>query len=448
MATKKITKEAEAKLLRSLEFVGAEVADGVSPNEAIIKAASEGNLTHNQTQLMIQAYNNAKANRMRKSASIVADKTERFDLADPAIIFETLYPNVKEAAVRERSSHVSADYNRPPDPELFRERSVVEKAAAAPEPDPIRLPQEADYYSSKAFSLLKELDTQYDNLRMKAASAEQKVDAAFTDLLDYFNKLNREPFGGLREVTAACYGVEGNVLFEHIAESVPVMLRNKLVKEAGAVTAVDWNVEPYKLIKRVMDKSAEWAGVQQQLSDFSKEAGEASSQLVAHFMPLRHKTGSILRAPEKRAFMGNIGALSELVEPASGTGMGKAVTDTLSSAFDPINKPKMENKSLLAMMDPAHEQRLRSIRSQAVVHDLMANDEYLQGVHPDKLAKTYNEIVKIAPHVADQPLMMRSLLKSYLAQASVGPHEVDQLAGIEGKLREQRIPVEQPKMPG
>jgi hypothetical protein len=117
-----------------------------------------------------------------------------------------------------------------------------------------------------------------------------------------------------------------------------------------------------------------------------------------------------------------------------------------------MGKPeaKLKTEAFMAVTDPQHESKLRGLRSQAMLTDMMANDPFLSGESPDRVMGLYNQITKLSPRAADQPLLMRALLRRYLAQGQVDPHDIDQLAGIEVKLKQRDEPQREynlPKLP-
>jgi hypothetical protein len=102
---------------------------------------------------------------------------------------------------------------------------------------------------------------------------------------------------------------------------------------------------------------------------------------------------------------------------------------------------------MLAVSDPSHEARLRKVRAKAMLHDMMANDEYLSGEDPNKITDAYNEISQLAPRASESPMLMRALLRRFSAQGQVDPHDVDQLVGVEANMKKRDAPVTQTNLP-
>jgi hypothetical protein len=222
MTITKITKEGEAKLLSALGQINEMVTEGATPSAAITKVAQADDLPQHQVQLLIQAYNNAKFNRQRATSSLLEEKVAHFKLADPKEIFTALYPNVKEAAAQAVANVVSSDYSLPParfDKPLLTHEQVkaeLEKAAAAvPRPT---LQHEPTYHVKKAWSLLKELDVEYEERRMKVAHARDVVDNSFNGLLNYFKQAYHIPFAEVKLNAEALLGPKVGVVMRHLTE--------------------------------------------------------------------------------------------------------------------------------------------------------------------------------------------------------------------------------------
>ena len=90
------------------------------------------------------------------------------------------------------------------------------------------------------------------------------------------------------------------------------------------------------------------------------------------------------------------------------------------------------------LLDPAHEARLRNIRAQSMLQDLIANDPTISQHDPNEALQAYNDIVAMAPRTADQGMVMQPLLRKRLTQGSLDPFELDQLLGMEDKQRKIR----------
>jgi hypothetical protein len=90
---------------------------------------------------------------------------------------------------------------------------------------------------------------------------------------------------------------------------------------------------------------------------------------------------------------------------------------------------------------PAHEDELRAIKTQTMVHELMNNDPVISGYPYDDVIEAFNHLSETAPKAMQQRVMAQSLLRRYLEQAAnIDPFDIDQMMGLESKLTERDMP--------
>ncbi len=127
----RLTETSEQLLTSALNKVASLVNDGTSPDDAIVKVASEDRIPIGQVQLMAHAYNNGRTIGHLQSTDGLTEKAAAFPLADPAAIVARMFPtDVKTAQDVWLDTAVSEDYAKSPQAWLQR-RDTVEKQAAA-----------------------------------------------------------------------------------------------------------------------------------------------------------------------------------------------------------------------------------------------------------------------------------------------------------------------------
>jgi hypothetical protein len=119
-----------------------------------------------------------------------------------------------------------------------------------------------------------------------------------------------------------------------------------------------------------------------------------------------------------------------------GIATGAALTRALSSTNNALkgDPDRATQKSLAALDDPAHEQQLRMINTQAMLQDMMVNDPVISSYDPEDVAGAYNDIVQLAPRASDQRMLMQTLLRKQLVQGHLDNFEMDQLLGMDQQL--------------
>jgi hypothetical protein len=444
----KISKSTERKLLGYLDKVAEHINQGDTPSEAIVKVARSQDVELGHVRLLSQAYNNARTNQQRKSSDDLYEKIGSFDLADIKKITEELYPSqIKTAAAVARDESVSDDYKYAPklkldiNPQFERFTKL-----AAYEPPPV-LPRDETRHVKKAHSLLKELNHNFEEKRRLVHASHDKVAAAYDELTGYF----KQAYAGVsqsdaRHNSVAFWGRPAQVLMDAVAQDV----RSPNRGGDKFAAAMDRSRAPYNLIEKCLDAIKKHAHYKGDFHQFSKQAEVASERLVSPFLPTlpQRVYGSIVK---KAAKDDGTGAPSDVITGMQGiTGMKDlGVTKAIEKG---MGKPeaKLKTEAYMAVTDPQHEAKIRGLKSQAMLSDMMANDPFLSGEQPERVMGLYNQITKLSPRAADQPLLMRALLRRYLAQGQVDPHDIDQLAGIEVKLKQRDEPQREynlPKLP-
>jgi len=446
MSSQRISKEAEARIIGSIEKASELVKNGANPNDAIVKVASDSDLPVGHVRLMIHAYNTGQTNMLRKTGSSLFEKSANFPVANPAVILEKLYPT----DVKQASAAVLApdnDYERAPS--WLKDCSIMEKAASAPtalvEKAPMPYPRDESLKMARVLTIVPSLDRERDTVRSNFGRAVDKV-AEAVDKLDYYFKVagRQDLFDSIRKNSEAMWGKPATILMGKIAQANPFIVK--------ATAKVDYpfnqKAEPYVLVKTALAAVDTANQAKQALQKFDEEANSVSVKLAEHFRDqatLEQHPSILAGLTEKKALLG-----MDFTRPFV-AGMGLEAGRNALQKVGPIPDDKLKTDALLALEDPAHEARLRGIRAQATLHDMMANDDFISNEDPQHVAKLYNEIVKLSPRAADQPMLMRSLIHRYLAQGQVDPHDVDQLVGIETKMKMRDEPSKEihlPKVPG
>jgi hypothetical protein len=80
----------------------------------------------------------------------------------------------------------------------------------------------------------------------------------------------------------------------------------------------------------------------------------------------------------------------------------------------------------------------RALRASAVLHDMIAHDEVIGSADPELVTETFNNLVNVNPLLADQPLLLRNVIRKTILQSGVvEPYELAQLADVTKRIQEQ-----------
>jgi hypothetical protein len=92
---------------------------------------------------------------------------------------------------------------------------------------------------------------------------------------------------------------------------------------------------------------------------------------------------------------------------------------------------QMRNDTLKDITDPDHERKLRNIRAQSVVTDLMTNDPVISGHDPREVANAFNELAEVAPSFMDSTATVQALLRKRLESGQLADFDIKQLLDME-----------------
>ncbi len=436
-----LSKDTENKLLAAIGTTSDLVNGGMRPNDAIVKAAQDHQVTPGCINLLVHAYNTGRTAKQRNSATDPFEKSADFELADAATILERLYPDrVKSAAAIRQETTVSTDYDISPTGLLGR-RASREKAARAVDwsmgPKPPPLPRDDTVAQRRIMGDQQRTIKTAEEDRRKASAAMDKAASTLGELTEYFRGPDCQPIPVVRENVMLLHGGVGERIFDQLIKPHPVS-KFAMHKQAHVGPLPAAVGTPYRLVARLID---ELAAVDTLTATSEKSAAAAQQQaevLLGPFSgPVRSALGGLPLA-EKEAKFGGI--------PFSGA-IGATAGYIAGGLKDPSDSSRLRS-SLDQLTDPNHEGELRKIRAQSTLQDLLLNDQHISGYDPQDALDAYNDIVSMAPRAQDQKLLLQSLMRRRLTQGALDPFEVDQLLGMEGKLRQNsQVPQAPSPMP-
>lgn len=421
-----MSKEAEEKILRASAAAAELVNEGQTPNDAITKAASEANLPPGHISLLVNAYNTGRTSKQREVGDSPFEKAADFDLADTSVVLERLYPSeVKTAAAIHQETAVSWEYLAPPAGMVARRREKLAKAAAPPPPalpppdNPWKPNLDEQALHKRAIDRTRVNDRKLEEARAAVSASFHKAAGHFDDLRTYFREGGHTPFGDVATDIELRFGGRGESVMTKLAEVEP-----QLRKEAATDRTMFGVNKPAIIVEALLAELEKHAELQIAYDDLAVKTAAANKELLLPFA--ERPTSYILEASS-----------SEKTGSFAGGALGASMKDVMNGVATTIAPPEagLANKSLQKLTDPQHEAELRNIRTQAQVQDMMNNDPVLSGYPADEFMGAFNEISELAPRVVDQRMIMTSLLRKRLQQGSLDPFEIDQLLGMDNKLK-------------
>lgn len=438
----RLTKESEELISSALSEVAELTNTGTPPNDAIVKVASDRGVRAGHVRLMVRAFNNGRSLGHFRDHNELHDKAASFQLADAGEILERMFPSeVPTPAEKKASVAVSDDYKLPPTGWLKRRqqsetrRGLMEKAASAEKTQKTaEYPELPERAGRKATSQLHDIRRQYERVKGSAYHAAYKVAEDVNAVGDYFRRRDSLNAEEVAINAGRRYGEPGHKLVKNAAD----FQRNP--QPANPLRPVDWDAEPYSLVKKALDSMQHFTEKKAALEKFEQELPEKRANCLRPF-PETEKpdviTGSVWDA--------QLQTKSATVNPGL-TGMGMAgfmggAAKGLADKVWPKSKEELVQEELNRLAAPKHEDKLRAIRLKTMIHELMVSDPVISGYDPELVMEAFNHLSEVAPRAMQQRVMAQALVRKYLEQSTaVDPFDVDQMLDVEGKIINRDMP--------
>lgn len=484
-----LSKTAENTLISAIERAAGLVNDGMAPNDAIIKSATESAIPPGHLDLMVHAYNTGRTTKQREHGENTLEKAADFTLADVDAIRAALYPaTVKTSAELVQNNTVSPEYAINPTAFIKRHekaasRGAYVKQAYAPTWTPP--PRDEHAAAARAYSEKHAARLAAEESRRVVTAAYSKAAEKFDALATYFRTPGHESFADVLADAELTHGEHGVAALNKLAAVYP-----QFAKEAATNARMLGDNTPRKLLGEVLDAVDAYNTLNAAYTKIAEAAAPAPQPTPETY------TGSILsalsdapvslksaadepppapRAPKVENFFNEegreykaqwnpdaetweqIGGLKAMPSSPKGPGFqGLGVKDMMGN-FNPVTTPVAAVGQLLgfggkdddkgnssgglnsynSVSDPAHEDAIKTIRAKSMLHDLIINDPVISGHDPQDVAMAFNDIAQLAPSLAESPGMMQTVLRKRLESGQLADFDVKQILEMD-KLRAER----------
>ena len=435
----KLSDASEKAIAKALTKAADLVNEGASPDDAIVKVATELRIPYGHVRLMAHAYNNGRSIGHFRAHADLQEKAASFALADSVNILQRMFPaETKTATEAFLDTVISDDYSMSPVGWIGRRVAVEKRAEHSIDlakvwgvtPGETVSPRDPEIVASKAISNVLSLKKEASERRQAVVTTGYQLGRAFDALVGYFKTAGCLPFPAVQHSASLAGGARAKRLLERIAHENP-----QFTKQASRTAHnVDWTQPPYVTIAETLQATDKWKQAQADASTFEKEATEKSADHLRPFVQasVSHViTGSVWDArlqTEKQA-----------IHPLSlgvGAAIGGGVTG-MARAFVPKPRSKMIDDRVNALAGTEHEEKLREIRTKTMLHDLMLNDPVISGYSPEQVTQAFNRISDATPYAAQKHIMLQALLRKYLEQGNtLEQFDTDQALDMDKKLRQ------------
>ena len=441
---KKLSSATETKLMTAIEKTAELVNDGMDPSEAIAKTAQDHGIPPGNINLMVSAYNTGRTRRQQESGKTPTEKTADFPLADAEKVLGLLYPKqVKTAAAKRQETVISPEYQISA-AGLMARRNQQEKAASVKDwgsingvkvTKPEAYPGDPRERLKKASANVERMGKEIDESRRQVAAKFDEAGATFGQLTDYFRTPGCTPIPIVKMAGVRLHGPIAAVAIDEITKVTPGLAKMAMHTVPLPKFAPPAVGPAYELLGQLVEQLTDYNRLKLAHETLAADRQQQAEVLLLPFV--QPEVSQSVLGPSSTTKV----AFSNLL---SGLGAYTIVKDTMGNIAGGLQGPDEKgllDKNVQALSDPAHEAKLRNIRSQAMLQDLMLNDQVIKGYHPDEVTSAYNDVTELAPHAGDQRLVMQSLLRKRLQQGALDPFELDQIMGLQGKLKAKESPV-------
>jgi hypothetical protein len=413
----------------------------MSPDDALTKVARDNKWTQGYVRAGVNAFNNGRQVAQWQANKNVLDKLAEFPLADYDVICSNIWGGTQKQATDcyTGAGEISPEYQAGPT-WLGREKSASAQldipSIAVPENDPEHQAMIEKHASDRrrlvAYSQHKDAKRDFEDARTKYASANDLVSIRLKLIENYFNKFayDRLPFDVVDDAAHTYFGAHGRTLMDCVAESFP---KEKRAADTRRFWDKPINLElaPFTYIKKAIDAAKDVYTTKVAMDGAEGLLKEAKDHLAPFSVaPQQNQENQLIPHP---SLMGEEKQGSLMGAAAIGAG----TRELLQRALDPgKTKQEMIEDEWLELEDPEHENEMRSIQAQAMLNQMMSDeDNPISGHDPDTILNAYNEIAALAPRTAGSSAALQPLLARRLA-GNIEPFEVKEIADTEKSLKE------------
>lgn len=418
----------ENRIVEAAERVVDLVNQGMAPNDAMFKIASEVKLTPEFVRRLTEVFNTSRMLAHFNTAP-PEKRADAFPLVDAEVVIARMYPKVEKAASDNKIRRTSG-FAAPPS----FVAPVMTKAADAER----TFGKETTYGRAeisrvvhRANLLKAAAERELEHLRTDAAYRRHQLQTHLVKAADCFWKVNRPSFADVEAQVLAHYGVPAKDVMTLVYDLCEGGSLGEKRAESPAENAIfDEDEPPYCHIRNALQAAAAAA-------DFSQKCAAVTQELREYTQALDTRLGLGRPGTEARRIPFPFDDLMDK-ESAAVPSLTASVLlgNQLSQLFErqSNNDNRMEQK-IQHGFDPEYEASLRAARTKTLLNELMTVDPVISRYNSEDVVAAFNEISSMTPRVANQPALLRGLLARRLELGRIDPFEASQVVTTERGLK-------------
>lgn len=415
---------AERKIFAAHKQAGFHCGQGMDPTEALIKSANEENLNPEMTRRVSEMLNISLTKAFMKSAS---DKTETFPIADAEVAIKKVFgeePRQKSAAIERNPEDPFACF--------MGDYSLVRSPIADEDLHPFFKSAQSRTIAPNLGDLVCQaeggravLRDGVSKLAQDSLSAQDRTLKLYSGLITHFRSSGN--LSGYADFENQCYSEYGSKVafyLDSIFEQLPETTERgdvEMAKRAfyfkhgeanGLFDSLMSEVQAMGVITSDMEKlAAESADYNKRIDNhYRSAAGQGSGKSASDMIDFKKKANVLTQNPLTSAL--------------------DAVTDYDTKSFG--KGLDYEDQAMYKRPKDEADMEMDNLKRQAILLDLMANDEVIAGQNPKHVQAAYDTLLQLSPKSTLHREVTRSVLRNATAQQAIDPFTAKQLTDLEG----------------
>ena len=425
---------AERKIFAAHKKAGQYCVEGLDPTSALIKAANLDELNPEMTRRVSEMLNISLTKSFMKSAS---DKTASFPLAD----CEKAIKEVFAGEVHAKTAAVLSDLNW----ELEgKSLSITRKIDTSNDHSLFKVAKTET--KEDINHLVKQAEGAKDLLRAEISkraqdllSAEAKALRTYTDIISHFrqNAYLPQKFAQFEE---RCYSEYGLDVGQYL-DSIHVQLNEGTDRGDSDSHKKAFYFEPdsanllfdslMNQTDQISKQASELVIAKAAFGSFDSQINQFYKQALGGKPEVAGCAGDMIDLSKKKA---DFSLLSDPRLEAAIASRGQQGSESFTKGLEAA-----QNRIYKRPGDET-DMEMDNVRRQAILADLMSNDDIISGQEPGNVQSAYNTLLSISPRSTLHREVVRSVLRNATAAQAIDPFTAKQLADLEGQhLKNEKI---------
>ena len=444
----------------ALNEVVTNINSGSTPTTALKKVASDLDLNPNYIHRVGEALNVALHYNHFKKAE---DRSSQFEIADIPGTIKELFDGTEKTSSQKKAEAFSDNggedtvfnYNRILNNPKYK-KAYLEIVNAAETHDSFPLSLKGAF--EKSANLLKDLERELDEVKTDKVGSEIELNQRFSSLSDHFRKdaNYRLSFDEFESQAYSKYGEQAVPYLDLLHKT------SKTAEDRGVHDKGYQMFEPSKELQmfdsfikaaETFAKSDELLKEAEEKFSFEKEYYSEIGKLVANNgslsktaeqqdpVKVKKKNKPNKVAEERDPVLLRIEKTAKFKKSADVVSLF-ALSRLLNQSQTQDGLAKNMGERFIRSKDgdsPKHNLPLENMERQLLLQELIMTDPILSKANPQKVAKAYEQILRLSPQVSKEKEVVRAMLRQAVASQAIAPYDADQWTKLDTDILKRKI---------